>query len=510
MADTENEKAKEKARETAPDSKLKQEFDNTQLANETADDSSTENNLKIKKHKKKRKKPENQILKKLIYKKTKLVCFKDNYGANVDVMSRFFIKEEDASLYEKRENEKKENVRRSRAKDKKRAKKKKLLNFLYFALNIIVIAIVLAVQLSGEDNPLESLAAILDVNWGYIAAAVATFFVCMIMDQIKFAVLIKKATGVYRFNLAYKVAALGRHYDVITPLSTGGQPFQIFYTSKYGIKAGQGVSIAMGKYIFQQIVYFICVSLILFGNLFSSNPILTSVDPVSAGLVGTLSWIGYALCAGVIAIVVFVSLNRRAGTSFVVGILKLLSKIKIGKFRVIKDYKKTFVSAMRTVNSWQSTTREYRKSFWVVFVNIVTSLIYLISWYSMPFFIYCAFPSAVNSMDTNMWLQIITIAVMVDLSSAFNPIPMGVGTADLSFTVLYGGLFATGAQVWALIIWRILAFYIYILQGSGVLIYDYLIGDKRLAKYKDFWQKPYRERVRIRLAALRVKNRKKD
>ena len=505
MADTENQKAKEKARETAPDSKLKQEFDNAQVLNETADNSSTENNLPIKKHKKKREKPQNQILKKLIYKKNKLICFKDNYGANVDVLSKYFLKQEDAELNEQREGEKKERVRRSRAKDKKRAKKKKLLNFLYFALNIVVIAIVLAVQLSGEENPLESLAAIFEVNWGFIALAIGTFVVCMVMDQLKFSVLIKKATGLHRFNLSYKLAALGRHYDVITPLSTGGQPFQVFYTSKYGIKAGQGVSIAMGKYIFYQIIYFICISIILFGNMFS-NTLVTSMDTVSAGLVTTLSWIGYGICAGLIVVITFISLNRRAGTSFVVGILKFLSKIKIGKFRVIKDYKKSFVTVMRTVNSWQSTTREYRKSFWVIFVNVVASLIYFISWYSMPYFIYCAF----NGWDPSMWMRIITIAVMVDLSSAFNPIPMGIGTADLSFTVLYGSLFASGAQVWALIIWRILAFYIYILQGFSILTYDYLIGDKRLAKYKDFWQKPYRERVRIRLAALRVKKRKKN
>jgi hypothetical protein len=130
----------------------------------------------------------------------------------------------------------------------------------------------------------------------------------------------------------------------------------------------------------------------------------------------------------------------------------------------------------------------------------------------MPFFIYCAFPSTANSIDTNMWLQIITIAVMVDLSSAFNPIPMGVGTADLSFTVLYGGLFATGAQVWALIIWRILTYYIYIIQGLLMLTYDYTIGDKRLAKNKEFWMLPYRQRFKIKLrearAKLRLKNKK--
>ena len=106
------------------------------------------------------------------------------------------------------------------------------------------------------------------------------------------------------------------------------------------------------------------------------------------------------------------------------------------------------------------------------------------------------------------------MAVMVDLTSAFNPIPMGVGTADLSFTVLYGSLFSTGAGVWALLIFRFFAYYIHLIHGFGILTYDYLIGDKRLQKYKDFWMLPYRERVKIKLRnglqKLRLKKKKQE
>ena len=97
------------------------------------------------------------------------------------------------------------------------------------------------------------------------------------------------------------------------------------------------------------------------------------------------------------------------------------------------------------------------------------------------------------------WATIIGFAVIVDLTSAFNPIPMGAGTADISFAVLYGSLFSVpGAAIWALIIWRVLAYYIYIIQGLVLVNYDYFIGNKRLEKYKDYWCLPLRERLKIK------------
>ena len=47
-----------------------------------------------------------------------------------------------------------------------------------------------------------------------------------------------------------------------------------------------------------------------------------------------------------------------------------------------------------------------------------------------------------------------------------------------------------------------------------MLTYDYVIGDKRLAKNKEFWMLPYRQRVKIKLREarekLRIKIKKKD
>ena len=441
------------------------------------------------------------LLKFVTYKKDKIHRFVCNYGASVSEDTKFFEKSLTVTNLISEANETDQKVLKQSS-DKSK-KKKKIWNFLYFIINIAVIVLVLGVQLSQEADPWESLSEILDANWWFILAAFGVFAAGMVLDQLRFAVLIHKATGVFRINLAYKVAAQGRYYDIITPLSTGGQPFQVLYLNKYGVKAGQGISIVMAKYIFYQIVYFIGASYFLFRSTFFSD----TVNSFLSGAATTFSWIGYIAIAVVIFFIGFISLNKRAGAGFVVGILKLLSKIKIGKFKLVKDYKKSFQNVMRTVNTWQKTTKQYSKSAWVIFVNVICSIIYFFLNYSMLFFIYCAF----EGWHPEMWLQIVSMGVLIDLASAFNPIPMGTGTAELSFTALFAVLISsTGAQVWALIIWRVLYYYIYILQGFLLLSYDYAIGNRRLEKYKDFWLHPIRERIRIRKEERLKKNSKSE
>ena len=438
-------------------------------------------------------------IKNAYFKRGKLARVVGNYGASVTVNNTYTVTPPKVLLDTNTANEIEYGNLPQKEQSPKAKKKKRLLNFLYFALNIAVIIIVLAIQLSKEQNPLESLSEIQNVNVWFLLAALGCVILGMVLEQVRTTCLITNTTKVYRPSLGYKVAALGRFYDVITPLSTGGQPFQILYMSKYGIKVGEGVSVSMGKYTFSQIIFFLWVTFFLMRNLITGG--MQNVSSIAGGLATTLSWIGYAVLAVVIVTVLIISLNKRVGASFVVGILKLLSKIHIGKFRIIKDYKKTFRSVMRTVNIWQTTTKQYSKSPWVVFVSFAGSLLFYAISYSMPFFLYSAFAG----WHPEMWVEIVTLAVMIDMSSAFNPIPMGTGTADLSFTAFFSSLFITaglgaGTQVWALLIWRFFTCYIFILQGMFIFVYDIAIGDKKLEKNKDYWATPVRQRRKSKAA----------
>ncbi|MDR0850786.1 MAG: flippase-like domain-containing protein [Christensenellaceae bacterium] len=405
----------------------------------------------------------------------KQLKLKSNYALNFSGL-RFFDenieKPQEVIAKEEIENANKEVAKR-------RSKKKKIMSLVFFLVNIAVIAGILVYQISTDIEGVTSF-DFSKVNWWYIVAVFGLFLVIMTSEQLRFMNLIKKATGIPRPHVSYKVAAIGKYYDMITPFAVGGQPFQIFYLNKYGVSGGASTSITMGKYIFSQIVYFILISIIMFGVIGTT---INGTSPEQIA-VRTASWIGYGVIVLLMATVSIISLSRKLGAGLVIACLKLFCKI----FR--QNYNKLFKRVMRTVMTWQHTMRRYSKSPWVWFVNILGSTVGLIASWLIPYFIYCAFvgwsPDAI--------IPMVALIVLTELASSVMPLPGGTGMAELSFMALFASMFASagmpGALFWALIIWRIMAYYIYILQGLGLLCYDFIIGNKRIEKHKEKWMKP--------------------
>ena len=85
-----------------------------------------------------------------------------------------------------------------------------------------------------------------------------------------------------------------------------------------------------------------------------------------------------------------------------------------------------------------------------------------------------------------------------DLAVSLIPIPGGAGTAEMSFSALCKPLFvatlgstAGGLFVWAILFYRILTYYGYLIQGGILLLYDFLIGNKKLETARVRYGQPY-------------------
>ena len=76
------------------------------------------------------------------------------------------------------------------------------------------------------------------------------------------------------------------------------------------------------------------------------------------------------------------------------------------------------------------------------------------------------------------------MGVIIQLSFGVNPIPGGSGVAELSFSALFALLIDKSYVFWALILWRILTYYIYLIFGIGIVSYDYIYGNKKAKRRK--------------------------
>lgn len=395
---------------------------------------------------------------------------KNTYKKSLQKQVKFddYINEECNNL-KSNENEKLKEA--EKAVSKQSSTKKKILNFLFLLLNIAVIVILLVTQSSSEEG-LPSLKEVSKngVNLWFLLIIIGCYILYMFVESLKYYILQRKSDPHARFILCYKTAVTGKYYDAVTPLATGGQPFQIYYLNKRGVPPASAVSIPLGKYVFNQISYIVlCLFAVIFGKYYLSN------QGVSSTIVTSAAWIGLALNSLLIIFVIWLSISKKVGNKIVVWVLKLLQKM-----RIVKNYQKQYEKVMKLVSDYQSTMRYYANNIFMFLLNIVLNLIGYIIYYSVPFLIYCLF----GSYNPSLYLEIFLKVIIIDLAISFVPLPGGAGTAELSFKALFTSLFVNGTLFYALLLWRIFSYYSFLLQGISLIIYDYFKGNKVY-----YWQK---------------------
>lgn len=350
-----------------------------------------------------------------------------------------------------------------------KSKKKKILNGLFFALNIVLVAIILFVQISKEQiSPLSELVAILR-PWNLLLLVLGLVLISVI-ESLLFNIQIKALTKKNRLFLSYKVQGIGRYYDNITPMGSGGQPFQIFYLKTHGIDAADSISIPMRKYIILQFAWM----------LFSILVIIISLCMNLAGnsIIGILGIVGTVANATLVLFIVLLSVSKTIGKKLVVAALKLLQKI-----RIVKNYEKQYTKVMKVVSDYQTVMRGMLTNFWEFFWQLLLGLLKNVVVYSLPFFIYLCF----FDFNFEIYLELLCMTALVDMVANVIPIPGGGGVTELSFTALFAECFG-GIVFWAMLFWRLVNYYFYLAQGLCIIIYDYLIGNKKFKWQQRKWE----------------------
>lgn len=347
---------------------------------------------------------------------------------------------------------------------KQSSKKSKIINIIFFVVNIAVVAGILAYQISKEPlTPLDGFR--LDVE--SLVISILLFAVVIFAETLSVSYLLKVSTGKWRLGLGYKTAEIGRYYDNVTPMATGGQPFQITYLKNRGIPLHTALSVPLAKYIFAQMAWTI-LSLVCL--------IVSSIDKSYGTFVSIMSIIGFVLSSLVLGVTLFLCVCKTVGKKLVVKTLKLLYKMKI-----IKNYDKQYEKVTKYISDFQDVMKQYASSPKDFIIEVVLCLIKFTVNYCIPFFVVKIF---VPGLEGKMFFKLMVMSVLVDLSASFFPMPGGTGLNEISFAAAFGSIISIeGVLVWVLLLWRFFSYYVYLVQGICILSYDMAYGNR---KYK--WQ----------------------
>ena len=351
--------------------------------------------------------------------------------------------------------------------------KKKILSLIFFLVNIFVICVVLAIQLNSEEG-ITSIGEVFDSNikGEFILIGLLCFLASNIVSSFKLDIYYKKFHKKYRPLLCFKTQMMGKYYTKLTPFGIGGQPYQVYYLSKYGVKASNSLTMVSCSYVSNKLMYGILALVMM--TTFRLNKLLVSQGNL-VNIVIVLAFISFAVLAIFLTFVILMCLNKKLGHRIVAFVVMLLAKLKI-----VKNPTALYLKIMRPTLIFQRKMQKFFASKGITLAFLALSLLEYVIEYSVLFFIYSAF----NGFDINIYLQLLSISVIIELACHSIPLPGGSGLAELSFSTIFASLFSSGVLFWALIIWRLITYYSYRFLGLGIIVYDYAYGKRKLKKLK--------------------------
>ncbi len=338
-----------------------------------------------------------------------------------------------------------------------KAKKKKLrkiiLTILFIAFSAGVIIATAVNEFSGSNEAAD----LKDVHlngWLLIPATIC-FLIMIFLEYGKYALMISRSTPKGTFSrrevwkLSFRTVMLGRYYDNITPAAVGGQPAQILQMRKTGkISNGMATAIPIFSMISGQFTFLlIAIPCFIFSGILFQYPLLT-----------TAAWIGLLFFAFWPVMVLGTMFFPKPTAKFINLIVRFFAKIKIIKNRdgVVKKVEKEVADYAENV---KLIIKKPGVGGWVMvmsfFSNIFLSFI--------PYFVLIAFGGNIDFGECFLMTTAVRAAVY------FAPTPGNAGVAEGTFYIVFSRL-STGYVFWAMMLWRLFSYYIYIIVGPLVYL----------------------------------------
>lgn len=364
----------------------------------------------------------------------------------------------------------------------KKKKKSIITNLIFLAINLCVLGFIISACLNEAGGvPLSKIISNQGSKLWWLVLGLGLFFIKCLADTMMFFCLIKKSTGKNRFFLSYKVSAVGKYFDAITPFSVGGQPSQILNLARAGLTPGVASSIPIIKLIIFNIVYTVLILITLVVGV-PFLPVSSSLNNLLFVLFKIFAYLGLFFTALTSVLFFLIGGGKIIGRSAVRWLVRTGYKL-----RIVKDYRKTYNKIMGQVLEYQSSMKYLHQHKGTLAWCILFGAIDVIAHFAMPFAIVMAFsPNNIVSATEIFTILGISICkfVVCQMAAVVIPLPGGTGMMEFSFIALFGvsSLIGSTNIVWGLLAWRFLTYYFTILQGFIISTVDTIVRITRARK----------------------------
>lgn len=334
---------------------------------------------------------------------------------------------------------------------KKRKRTRIITILLVILLNLGIVTFIVVRELTSNKGGTSRL-DVTNLNLWFLFFGIALFGVALFAEYMKYRRMILSSCGRLDKRGAFQVATYGKYADNVTPLGAGGQPFQIHFLHKRGYPGGASTSVTLNGFLSQQISFIVIAVTVLIVSPFTT----TIPDEVLA--LKIMAYIGLGFYSFFPLLIIFFAIFPKPINAMLLGILKLGNKMHL-----VKNYESAHARAINGMNEYVVLIKQAIKKPTYLIPTMFWSFVYQFAILTIPFFAIMAFGGAVD------WWTIFVITVYIYLAITIIPTPGNAGVAETSFFLVFSTLPA-GALFWAMIYWRALVYYSWIIIGLIVVL----------------------------------------
>lgn len=314
---------------------------------------------------------------------------------------------------------------------------------------VIFSAVFILLTVFFVDGPEKILQTVENLDVRYLFMALLTVTLSWFFEACALQKLVHVRSHSIRLGEAFRATTTGILFNQLTPLSSGGQPMEIYVLSQMGIPVGLGMSAAMMLTLIYHLYIFLFGAVTIATFYVFQGATLARLAP--------LLWAGYILNLFTTGIFVAIIVSEKKTLALLKKLVHWAKKIHI-----IRDEEKAFTKVSNEMQSFNDAFRFLRQEgLGRVFIAGIYYFLALTALYIVPYWVFRSF-----GMHYPLHLVIMgTIAVA--FVTSYIPLPGASLGAEGGFYVIFSYFFPETQGLGLIVVfWRLVTFYYPIVFGN--------------------------------------------
>jgi uncharacterized protein (TIRG00374 family) len=328
-------------------------------------------------------------------------------------------------------------------------------------MGVTIVAIIVILLFAADLDEIGQ--ALKNFNIWWLFACIAALLLYWLSDALLLHDITKYMYRRVSLAQSIKVGLIGLYYCALTPSSTGGQPMQVVYMRRKNIPVGTATCIVSIKFVIYELS--LC-SLYITGMCLRGAYYYSHHNEAF-----WLAVLGFVINLAAVMFIILTIANKKLVLKIGCGLISLLSKL-----RIIKKKDLAIEHFEHTIDDYHTAAAYISKHKLRAFVSYIISVLNLSFLFVIPYLIYLSFGYSANGI-----IDVFTMEAMLFLAVSFFPLPGAAGASEGGFLLFFSPFFGAATAV-AMLIWRFLTYYMMLIVGSLIVVFDEVISLRHAKK----------------------------